>query len=470
MAFDVAIIGAGPAGMEAALLARQFTKNIIVLDARTEPGGNIYASIGSCAGNFPEHFRKFDLHYRTGLDLVEKFVESSIDYRPSTSVWHIGENGQVACRGTKGASVFRARRIILCTGAHERPLPIPGWTLPGVMGVGAAQIALKSSAVPAKQPTVIIGNGPLTLLYARQLRRLGGRIDTFIIPKTDRNPGSLKSGLRAAMIKPVDTANGLALMLDRTFSGARIIRDATNIEIIGRDRVEAVQFEKSGLRKEQAASSVLLHDGIVPDINISAGAGLQTDWSKEHQYWHPVLDSRGRSSQQNILVAGDAGGIAGARAAHFSGRLAAMTALFSLNLASDNDLASTAQETEPTLKRDKEFNSLLGNVYPTFTSSLTFPDNLTVCRCEGVRAGDLRREIASMEKTNIDPNRLKSALRIGMGPCQGRNCSLSVANIVAKELSTEIDNRFLVRTRAPYTQVTLGELADISSEEQEQSP
>ena len=462
--FDVAIIGAGPAGMQAALQAGHYTDKVLIVDTRPEPGGNVYASVTSSAKNFPEQFQKLDTTYRSGLALVERFLNRGLDYRPCTSVWHLDEDGEMACRGPDGAYTVQAKKVILCTGAYERPLPLPGWTLPGVMGVGAAQIALKSSAVLPKSPTVIVGDGPLTLLYARQLRRAGGRISAFVIPEPANRAGLILPGARAALMNPAQTALGLSMLLDRTLAGTEVFRGANRIEITGEDRVTGVRFEVSGKRVERAAATVLLHDGIIPDINISAGSGLQTAWSGKREYWHPVLDAMGRSSHQNVFVAGDAGGIAGAAAAHLSGKRAALAACVSLDLATERDQISLCGETDKALSREMEFRRVLERLYPPAFSGLTQSDDLTICRCEAVSVGDIRRELAEMKNANADPNRLKSVLRCGMGPCQGRNCALSVANLVAREMGAMIDQHALPRARAPYTQVTLGELANLSSE------
>ena len=464
MTFDIAIIGAGPAGMEAALLAKRHTDKILVLDSRPEPGGNVYAYVASNARNFPDHFRRFDASYTSGLMLVERFLGSGVDYRPCSSVWHLDGTGQVAYRGPDGAHVVQARKIILCTGAYERPLPVPGWTLPGIMGVGAAQIALKSSAVLPQSPTVIIGNGPLPLLYARQLRRAGGKIDAFIIPKPKQTAPIVGAGLRAALISPTNTARGLSMLVNRTLAGTRVVQNATSIGITGQDKVEGVQFEASGKRIELPAQAVLLHDGIIPDINISAGSGLDIDWSIQQQSWRPALDGTGQSSVQNIFVAGDAGGIAGATAAHLSGKRAALAAMVSLGLAAEGDLVALTSQTGRDLRREIKLRTVLDQLYPTAFSNPSFADELTICRCEGVTAGDIRREIADMKNVNVDPNRLKSVLRCGMGPCQGRNCAQTVARLVTGELGTDIDRHSLPRTRAPYTQITLGEMANLSME------
>jgi len=462
--FDVAIIGAGPAGMQAALQAGQYTDKVLIVDARPEPGGNVYASVVSSAKNFPQQFQKLDASYRSGLALVERFLNRGLDYRPCTSVWHLDPDGQVACRGPDGAYTVQAKKVILCTGAYERPLPLPGWTLPGVMGVGAAQIALKSSAVLPKSPTVIIGDGPLTLLYARQLRRAGGWISAFVIPKPGNMARLILPGARAALMNPAQTAQGLSMLLDRTLAGTEVFRGANRIEITGEDRITGVRFEVNGKPVERVAATVLLHDGVMPDINISAGSGLQTAWSGGREYWHPVLDAMGRSSQQNIFVAGDAGGIAGAAAALLSGRRAAITAGVSLGLVAESEQSAVRAETDKAVNRETEYRQILEQLYPPAFSSLTQTDDLTICRCEAVSVGDIRRELAEMKTANADPNRLKSVLRCGMGPCQGRNCTLSIANLISRERGTVIDQHSLPRTRAPYTQVTLGELSNLSSE------
>ncbi len=450
--------------MEAALQAGEYTDKILIVDARTEAGGNAYASIASNAENFPRLFKKLGHSYRAGLELVEQFRDRGLDYRPCTSVWHLDPDGHLACRGPNGASIIQAKKIILCTGAYERPLPIPGWTLPGVMGVGAAQIALKSSNVLPDNPAIIIGDGPLALLYAKQLRKAGGTIGAFVIPKTIAPASSIRVGALAALVNPIHTMHGLSLLFDRTLAGIEVFRDATQIQITGRDHVEAVHFEVAGEIVERLAASVLLHDGIVPDINILAGAGLDISWSDKRKYWHPYFDDFGQSSRRDILVAGDAGGISGAKAAHLSGKRAALAACVSLGLAPEKELTVLRAETDSALERETKFRQLLDQFYPVTISGTSYPDDLTICRCEAVKAGEIRREIAEMKCTNADSNRLKSILRCGMGPCQGRNCALPVAGLVADEMGGGIDLHYLPRTRAPYTPVTLGEISNLTGD------
>jgi len=136
----------------------------------------------------------------------------------------------------------------------------------------------------------------------------------------------------------------------------------------------------------------------------------------------------------------------------------------SLGLVAESEQSAVRAETDKAVNRETEYRQILEQLYPPAFSSLTQTDDLTICRCEAVSVGDIRRELAEMKTANADPNRLKSVLRCGMGPCQGRNCTLSIANLISRERGTVIDQHSLPRTRAPYTQVTLGELSNLSSE------
>ncbi|HJU15663.1 MAG TPA: FAD-dependent oxidoreductase, partial [Stellaceae bacterium] len=173
MSVELAIVGAGPAGMAAAALSAELGLDTLLVDEQEAPGGQIYRGIERAADNSP-----LGRDYLAGRPLAAALRGSRVDYRPGTAVWHIDavaeEDGGTLYLAREGRTeTVAARRIVLATGAVERPVPIPGWTLPGVMTAGAAQTLLKTADLVPEGRTVLAGQGPLLLLVAAQLARAG---------------------------------------------------------------------------------------------------------------------------------------------------------------------------------------------------------------------------------------------------------------------------------------------------------
>ena len=172
-AVDLAIIGAGPAGMAAAVTAADLGMRVVVLDEQREPGGQIYRGIESLSHMRPHHLAILGPDYARGLELVKAFRSTGADYRPGTQVWSV-DGGRIFYR-SKGSGSVVAKQIIIATGAMERPFPIPGWTLPGVLSCGAAQVALKAAGLVPEGGVVLAGGGPAAIALAAQLVRAGVR-------------------------------------------------------------------------------------------------------------------------------------------------------------------------------------------------------------------------------------------------------------------------------------------------------
>jgi NADPH-dependent 2,4-dienoyl-CoA reductase/sulfur reductase-like enzyme len=459
--YDLIIVGAGPAGLAAALEAAPAGVSVLVLDQHPGPGGQMYPAL---TRNAPEAFSFLGPDYWRGAVLVEAFQACPVQYAPRATVWSLqpGTDGpdpglEVGVSQGGEARQLRARQVILASGAQERPMPIPGWTLPGVMLAGAGQIALKSAGLVPQGNVVLAGCGPMLYLLAGQL------LDAGFTPSAILDTTRPGQWLRALPRLPGLLASayvwkGLKLLL-KVRTSVPFIRGVKALEALGAGRVERLRFRTGGRWRELPADLVLLHQGVVPEVSLSGAAGCALEWNPRQRAFQPRLDGSGRTSVPGVSVAGDGGTVAGALLAEVTGRLSAISVLAALGAL---DPARQAERERPLvrelrrLRRGRPFLDLLYQSREAFR--IPADDSTIVCRCEEVRAGEVRSAIALGAP---GPNQLKAFLRCGMGPCQGRLCALTVTEMMAAQRRVDPGEVGIFRARIPVKPITLGEMASL---------
>jgi NADPH-dependent 2,4-dienoyl-CoA reductase/sulfur reductase-like enzyme len=447
---DFAVIGAGPAGMAAAVLAAELGLETLLIDEQEAPGGQIYRGVEQA-----ENDTRLGADYLAGKPLAASLRASGAAYLPATTVWHIDPDGTLSLLSAGASRTIRARRILLATGAIERPVPIPGWTLPGVMTAGAAQIMLKTAGLVPSGRTVLAGQGPLIWLVAAQLVRAGS--PPSLILETTRHanyhaaarlfPTTLWSGRRALK-------KGLGLIREVRRAAIPIVRGVTGLRALGHALIEQVAWDGG----EAAVDLLLLHEGVIPNTQISLALQLDHRWDATQLCWRPAIDAWGATDLQTISIAGDGGGIAGADAAALSGRLAALDAAAFLDKIDPSERDRRARPIRRALKRELAIRPFLDALYRPTPSVLVPPDDIIACRCEEITVAQIRRAARLGAQ---GPNQAKSFTRCGMGPCQGRICGPTVSAVTADTLGKPIAEIGTYRPRAPYKPITLGALADL---------
>lgn len=451
---DLIVIGAGPAGMAAARTAADDGADVRVLDEQSAPGGQIYRGVLGAA----TRHEILGPDYRAGRPLAEALEHSRIHYERGAVVWRVERAGRVAWINNGVARVATARRVLAATGAIERPIPIPGWTLPGVMTAGAAQILLKTGGVIPRN-AVLAGAGPLLYLLAQQL------IDAGSPPKALMETQDRAAFFRAARHLPRalrgwrPLLKGTKMLAAIRSAGVPRHTAATRLRVLGEDAVSGLRFDAGGRTHEIACETLLLHQGVVPNVQITRSLGLAHDWDAAQRCWRPRCDSWGATEAPAIMVAGDGGGIAGAGAAVLTGRLAALETLRVLGHLSETDRDARAGPLRRALATELAARPMLDALYAPPPEVLTPADETIVCRCEEVTAGDIRRYAAL---GCLGPNQTKAFGRCGMGPCQGRYCGLTVAELLAEAQGVGPEAVGTYRIRPPLKPVTLGELAQLA--------
>ncbi len=515
--YDLVIIGAGPAGMTTASTAYQQGLRVALLDEQHKPGGQIYRAIGQTA---LRDEKVLGPDYYTGRQLLSNLHQAlsqseqqnpkdregkkdnkrsagksaELSYFPGSMVWSIEQDLTVCFSqdahcvddtqtdsakgiteqnavgqstvGKSSSHRFKAKKILIATGAMERPVPFPGWTLPGVMTCGSAQILLKQSALAPKAPLVLAGSGPLLLLIAVQLHRAGVEISAVLdtTPKGRYRkalkylPGALKN---IPLLK-----KGLDLLLELKRTGIRYEEHVTELRALSgstkSDQIEILQdveFSVNGQKQKLPCQTLLVHQGVVPNVQLSRSLKLEHQWNPLQQCWAPEKDVWGASSHQDIFIAGDGGGIAGAKAAEYQGKLAALKIASELGYLAGDQLTDQAAPIKTQLHKQEAIRPFLDQLYQPTGEFLAPADEAIVCRCEEVTAGEIR-EIAA--KGIAGPNQTKAFCRSGMGPCQGRMCGLTVSNLIAEVQGKEPEQVGYYQIRSPIKPLTLEELADLA--------
>ncbi len=457
---DLLIVGAGPAGMQAAIEARNHGLSVLVADDQPAPGGQIWRAVERVAKQATGVILGED--YRAGAAVARNFRGCGADYRPMTQVWQIEQGWQAYMTQDEKATVVQADNILLATGAQERPAPFPGWTLPGVMTVGAAQILLKTSNQVPADPVWIAGSGPLVLLYIKQLLEAGGKVAGWL----DTSPADSRwrglPHLLSAMRNWRDLRKGYRWLQAIHKAGVPVYTGVVQFRAEGKDHVSEIVFSSGdGSEQRVAARLLLVHEGVVPSIHMSSAIECQHTWLNSQHCFAPNVDAWGATSQPGIYVAGDGAGIAGARAAGLRGKLAGLAIAVRAGKLAAARADTLAVALRKQLLRELALRPMLDAMYPPRANTASPSDDTIVCRCEELTAKDIR---AAAKLGQPGPNQIKSFTRAGMGPCQGRQCGYTIANILAQAQQRPVSEVGFYRIRPPLKSLTLGELASLADE------
>ncbi len=456
MARDVVVIGAGPAGMTAAATAAEHGADVLVLDDQTAAGGQIYRGIESSDAALADIL---GADYLKGRDIARRFRASGAAYHPQCAVWQVTDDRQIAYTGADGARLIEARHIILATGAMERPFPIPGWTLPGVMMTGAAQTLLKSSAMVADD-VVFAGCGPLLYLVAVQYLRAGARVTALLDTTAPRPHRRAAPHIASALARADLLVKGQRWMREVKARGVKVVTGVSDLRVDGTEAAQAVRYRVADEAWQRMATShVCLHLGVVPNVNLAMSVGVAHKWCDRQLCWHPETDDWGRTSIDATFVAGDGAGISGATSAAASGELAALQVLFELGRLSETDRDRAAGKPLSVRRREYRIRPFLDAWFrPADRFRVPSDPDTIVCRCEEVRLGEISRILAN---GIAGPNQLKSFSRAGMGPCQGRFCGLTVQELIANARGVAPGDVGYYRLRPPIKPVPLRDIADL---------
>ena len=409
---DVAVVGAGPAGLSAACLLDELGLSVCVLDERSDPGGQYYKprSPGFRGTSAP------DRQHREGDQLRRRAADRDIQLLSNAVVWgaRAPETGQDtgftlrAQQGSDGLSIV-SRSVVVASGSLEVPPIVPGWTLPGVMTIGAAQTLARRYGLMPGEKVLVASNGPLGLQLTAELAMLG----TNVVGLVERSDMRSLSALPGILLKDARIAmDGVAYLGRLAASGIRIWRGWEIAEILGGDTVERATLRRisDGSETTLAADTVVVGEGFCGQTELCRQLRVPVTIIPRSYQFEPVRESSGRTPVAGVWVVGDAGGLKGAQHAVVQGRLAGREIARHLGRAAA-DCSSDSRQ----LSRIAGFQDALWRLYRAEPRQLG-GGGLTICRCEEVRSADV---LSAIECGATDLGSIKRITRLGMGRCQG---------------------------------------------------
>jgi thioredoxin reductase len=386
---DIAVVGAGPAGIAAAVAAASHGKRVCLLDEGFRPGGQIWRHR---PGKVPMEAMR--LLTQLSGSTVKVFAQASLfDVEARDGGWRL------AISQPEGRQELDVASIILACGARERFLPFPGWTLPGVMGAGGGQALLKEGLKLDNEEVLVAGTGPLLLPVAATVRKAGGRLLGILEQAPLRR---LLGMIPLLSIRPAKALQAVQLGLSL---GAVPYRAGWWVqEAMGADRLEAVRITNGKVQRILDCHWLFCGFGLVPNLELAQGLGCKL--LQEGM----LVDEAQRSSLNHVFAAGELCGVAGVDAALTEGTIAGLAAAGVWEAGSVE-----GQRLRRIRAKARHMGRRLDEIFLLRPELMTLPRSETVlCRCEDVPFGAVNPDWGARET--------KLCTRAGMGPCQGRVC------------------------------------------------
>jgi len=418
--YDVAVIGGGPAG-QAACLALGDVPRIAVIDEQLRPGGQILRQPPRA---FSVRSWLEGIEYRRLKDRLAAFESlKAVEWLGGCSVLgarEIEEGWCVIVSDGRGARELSARRILIATGCYDMALPLPGWTLPGVMSAGGVQAFVKSQMLAPGYRIAFAGSHPLQLLAAEQVRKAGGTVAAVAFSQPFRQIALKALGRPWTSLTNISRLIAVILMgLRLRAAGVPIHFGRAPLGVEGEGQVQGLRLQDGPIIPCDAAAFCF---GFLPQSDLPRTMGLAVCPARPGG-WKACHDAWMRASKAGAYVAGETTGVKGADAAAAEGALAGLGIAMDMGILALDAAVRRAPPLRRARARALRFAELLDSVAaPDLLPDRELPADTIVCRCEDVTAGDLRCALESC----TDVSAVKLATRCGMGVCQGRNCEHSL--------------------------------------------
>lgn len=456
---DVLVVGAGPAGLSAALAARQAGASVLVLDERLQSGGQFYKPLA------PSHHapRPVDRQFAKGLALERDVRAAGVAIAQGAQVWAAFSAHEVSALIAGRATHIRCRQLVIAPGAYERPVPIPGWTLPGVMTTGAAQTLARAYRVAPGRRVVVAGNGPLNLQLAAELLAGGAHVVAVLESAARPSVRDWRHLLTTARTAPDLVRQGWGYLRQLRAHKVPVLWRHAVAAAEGDGELQAVHVVELDAQGQPTAApmrrfeadTLCLGYGFIPSTELARMLGCEHRVVERHLgYLATVTAGDGATSLEDVFVVGDGADLGGSRVALARGTLAGRSAARKLGLPAKPMAAP--DRTAAQLQRAECFQQALWSLYKAPPVALAaVGDDTLLCRCEEISFGSVREQIRAGRDTLAA---LKRNTRLGMGRCQGRYCAVTAAKLVSEMTGRPLEVEQYFAPRPPAKPVPAGAL------------
>jgi NADPH-dependent 2,4-dienoyl-CoA reductase/sulfur reductase-like enzyme len=418
--FDIVIVGAGPAGMAAAVTASGAGHSVAVIESNPWPGGQLWRRPESATTP------------RAGRHWYARFKACGATLITEASVADSIAPGHLLVETRDSAFNLFYQSLVIAVGAREQFIPFPGWTLPNVFGAGGLQLLAKSHWPVQGKRVVVAGSGPLLLAVGAQLRQRGARV--LLVAEQTALKNVLGFGLTLPYLGPSKIIQALACQ--SRLVGVPYRTGCWPIQAHGTDKLEGVTLRRAnGTTLDLGCDILGCAFGMVPNLELARVLGCDIEQGTVK------VGPRQETSVPKVFCAGEPTGVGGMDRALIEGQIAGYAA---------SGQPDKARGLLGQRRRTHDFTRVLhrGFALRDELKTLTTPDTI-VCRCEDVTAAQL--ESCDSFRT------ARLYTRCGMGSCQGRNCSTATHYLYGWETDF---------SRPPVNPVRVRSLADLSSEKE----
>lgn len=456
---ELAIIGSGPAGLAAASEAVAHGMLVTLFDDNSMPGGQYLRQMPkSFQSTAPTVFDREKAHHTYFLKLTN---HPNVQYMNGTIVWGVFNDKVITYTNGIESGHINADYIIIATGAFDKAVPFPGWTLPGVITAGGIQNLIKGQRIVPGGRILIAGNGPLVLSVAYNLHRAGCKIVEVL--ETSQRSARAFDLLRLLSV-PSLLMKGFFYSVALFTAGIPVKRGMSVLEARGDMEVAEVlvaPINHAGRVNRSKARSIKT-EILVSGFGLTSSSEITRLLGCEHVYssfqggWIPLRSPDLETSTPGVFAVGDCASIKGAEIAFLEGRIAGLNVAMRASRETYKNGFKKIRSLRRRLSRLNHFRSGIERFFAPPNNFLSLITNETIiCRCEDVTAGEIYDKIHG----NIyDINSIKTLTRTGMGRCQGRNCLGTLAEIVDAESKCELSDSAFPRVRPPVKPISIENL------------
>jgi NADPH-dependent 2,4-dienoyl-CoA reductase/sulfur reductase-like enzyme len=450
---DVLVVGGGAGGLSAAAAAAEAGAEVVLLDERARPGGQYFKQP---AGNART---RDDRQFAAGRALIERAQRAGAQMYDHVEVWGAFAPRDITSLSGGACTIWQPRQLVLATGAYERAVPVPGWTLPGVITTGAAQTLLRSYGVLPGRRVLVAGNGPLNFEVAVELARHGA--DVVAVAELAPSPRlrSLTALWRMAVM-PDLVGDGVVLLAELRRRGIPVLYAHALLGVERSGEALAVNLGSGDGRREHArtfaADTVCMGYGFLPSNELARALDCRHSYDATRGSLVTERSNTCETSVAGVFAVGDCCGLGGARAAMEEGLIAGTAAAAAVGRTISAVLKAECTAARRRLRAHRRFQDGLWRMFeaPRLQTELATPETL-ICRCECVTLAQIE---AALADGTPSLGEIKRRTRLGMGSCQGRSCMPLAATLLAARQGRALDEFSFFAPRVPVKPIGIGAL------------